>query len=155
MVPKTVAGCPLCEKQGGLPIWHGPRFRVVRVEDTEGFPAFYRVVWQDHATEFSDLPPADRVLCMEAVAQVERVLRAQLRPDKINLAAFGNVVPHLHWHVTARFESDSHFPAPSWAQPLRPRDTVHEAALVRRLPAVDAAMFARLSSAFPADGAGA
>jgi diadenosine tetraphosphate (Ap4A) HIT family hydrolase len=42
------------------------------------------------------------------------VLIAQLQPAKVNLAALGNVVPHLHWHVVARFAWDSHFPQPIW-----------------------------------------
>lgn len=132
-------GCPLCEEPGGTLVWRGPLFRIVRAEEA-GFPAFYRVVWQDHLPEFSDLSAADRQLCMEAVAQVEAVLREQLRPDKINLAALGNLVPHLHWHVIARFEDDSHFPRPIWSEPMRERDRAHEAALMRRLPAVDMAI---------------
>lgn len=144
---KKVAGCPLCDADGGVPIWAGPRFRLIRAEEA-GFPAFYRVVWVGHVAEFSDLSQADRALCMEAVALVERVLRSELRPDKINLAALGNMVPHLHWHVLARFEDDSHFPSPIWAAPLRERDAAHEAALARRLPAVDAAMAARFAAAF-------
>ena len=47
---------------------------------------------------------------MGAVSSVERVLRDALAPTKINLASLGNVVPHLHWHVIARFDWDSHFP---------------------------------------------
>ncbi len=57
---------------------------------------------------------------MEAVATVEQCLRDVLMPTKINLAALGNMVPHLHWHVIARFEWDSHFPAPVWSAPQRP-----------------------------------
>jgi len=144
---KKVPACPLCETDGGVPVWAGARFRVIRAEEP-GFPAFYRVVWTDHVAEFSDLSTADRALCMEAVALVERVLRSELRPDKINLAALGNMVPHLHWHVVARFEDDSHFPAPLWAAPVRERDTAHEAALARRLPAVDAALAARFDAVF-------
>jgi len=45
---------------------------------------------------------------------VEQVLRETLAPTKINLAALGNMVPHLHWHVIARFDWDSHFPQPIW-----------------------------------------
>ena len=45
----------------------------------------------------------------------ERVLRAELAPDKINLATLGNQVPHLHWHVIPRFADDAHFPDPVWA----------------------------------------
>jgi len=52
---------------------------------------------------------------MATVLAVERVLREQLKPDKINLASLGNVVPHLHWHVIPRWTDDSHFPDPIWA----------------------------------------
>ena len=61
---------------------------------------------------------------MDAVAAVEQVLRAELRPCKINLAALGNLVPHLHWHVVARFDWDSHYPAPIWSAAIRPVDSV-------------------------------
>ncbi|RZI85826.1 MAG: HIT family protein [Rubrivivax sp.] len=114
--------CPLCAGDGGLVVARTSRFRVVRVADGEEarrFPAFYRLIWTDHVAEFSDLPVTDRHACMDAVAEIERVLRSLLAPTKINLATLGNVVPHLHWHVIARFDWDSHFPAPVWASPQR------------------------------------
>ena len=69
--------------------------------------------------EWSDLSLAEQAALMGAVGAVERVLRDALAPTKINLASLGNVVPHLHWHVIARFDWDSHFPAPVWAAPAR------------------------------------
>src|SRR5690606_2355325 len=48
------------------------------------------------------------------VLRVEMVQRALLRPDKINLASLGNVVPHLHWHVIPRWHDDRHFPNAVW-----------------------------------------
>lgn len=131
--------CPLCTTHGGALIWRGDKLRVIRAAE-EGFPAFYRVVWADHAAELSDLSAADRALCMDAVAVVERVLREQLSPTKINLAALGNMVAHLHWHVIARYDWDSHFPASVWAPALRVRDEAREAAVAQQLPAVDAAL---------------
>jgi diadenosine tetraphosphate (Ap4A) HIT family hydrolase len=110
--------CPLCNGPGGPVVFQGAKFRLVRVQEA-GFPAFYRLIWSDHVAEFSDLGLADRQLCMDAVVQVEQTLRAHLRPDKINLATLGNLVPHLHWHIVARFEWDSHFPAPVWASAQR------------------------------------
>ena len=65
-------------------------------------------------------------------------------PAKINLASLGNVVPHLHWHVIARYEWDSHFPAPVWAHPQRECDTVRETLVAERLPALHALMRERL-----------
>ena len=116
------AGCPLCTTDGGLVVARTAKFRVVRVVDgdeAQRFPAFYRLIWAQHVAEFSDLPDTDRHACMDAVTEIERVLRSLLKPTKVNLASLGNVVPHLHWHVIARFEGDSHFPAPVWAEPRR------------------------------------
>ena len=111
----------MCAGPGGVPVFQAPRWRVIRVED-EAFPAFYRVVWGEHVAEFSSLTLADRQACMEAVCVVERELIAALAPLKINLAALGNVVPHLHWHVIARFAWDSHFPQPIWGASQRVAD---------------------------------
>lgn len=134
-----VAGCPLCDAAGGHVVLRADRFRVVRAQE-EGFPAFYRVIWNDHVPEFSELAPADRILCMEAVACVERVLREQLKPTKINLAALGNMVPHLHWHVIARFDWDSRFPAPVWAAAQREVDPARIAAIEAVRPRLEQAL---------------
>ena len=131
--------CILCAQPGGQLIWQGEHLRLIRADEA-GFPAFYRIVWNTHVAEFSDLSAAQRQHCMEAVALVEQVLRQQLQPTKINLATLGNVVPHLHWHIIARYDWDSHFPAPVWASAQRPRDSVREAAVVAQLPMVDTAL---------------
>jgi diadenosine tetraphosphate (Ap4A) HIT family hydrolase len=74
------------------------------------------------------------------------VLRDTLAPTKVNLATLGNVVPHLHWHVIARFDWDSHFPAPVWAAPQRDDVPGGAAArLAQPLTAVDAAIARALS----------
>ncbi|MFH0130392.1 HIT family protein [Variovorax sp. VaC1] len=138
-----VQGCPLCEGAGGRVVFEGAKLRVIHAEEA-GFPAFYRVVWRSHAAEFSDLEASDRVLCMEAVTVVEQCLREHLKPAKINLAALGNMVPHLHWHVIARFADDSHFPGSIWAPVQREVNAAQQAQVAARLPAIEAAMIERL-----------
>ena len=120
--------CPLCEADGGLLVFRNHDLRIIQADEA-GFPAFYRVVWNRHVAEFSDLSATERQICMHAVARVEQVLRSELQPAKINLAALGNMVPHLHWHVIARFDWDSHFPAPVWSAPQRPVDEAQVAAV--------------------------
>ncbi len=129
--------CPLCQQDGGELVWRGEKLRVIRADEA-GFPAFYRVVWNTHVAEFSDLNAAERAHCMDVVVQVERALRQHLQPRKINLATLGNMVAHLHWHVVARFDWDSHFPAPVWAPAQRERALAQEAAVRARLPALQA-----------------
>ena len=47
---------------------------------------------------------------------VQRTLRALFAPDKLNVAAIGNLVPQLHVHHVARFAGDSEWPAPVWGR---------------------------------------
>ena len=137
-------GCVLCEGPGGDLVFDGPLFRVIRT-DEGGFPAFYRLVWNDHVAEFSDLEPAERRFCIDAVAVVEQCLRAHLRPDKVNLAALGNAVPHLHWHIIARFRWDSHFPAPVWAAAQRQASAAELARILDLRRALENAMREQLA----------
>ncbi len=139
----TVAGCPLCEADGGLLIFKNQQLRVIQAVEA-GFPAFYRVVWNTHVAEFSSLSPDERNACMNAVVAVEQVLREQLKPTKINLAALGNAVPHLHWHVVARFDWDSHFPGSVWAAPQRAADAEKLAQLALQCEQVNGLLAAKL-----------
>ncbi|MBF0438461.1 MAG: HIT family protein [Magnetococcales bacterium] len=55
------------------------------------------------------------------MALASRLLRTLYQPDKINVAALGNMVPQLHIHVIARFRGDDAWPHPVWGQhPSRP-----------------------------------
>ena len=85
---------------------------------------------------------------MDVVCALEQVLITALQPTKINLAALGNVVPHLHWHVIARFEADSHFPQPVWGAPQREQANP-ERLLAIDLSELDARVKAALQSVFP------
>ena len=113
--------CELCAASGGDVLWADERCRVVLVADAQGmaFPGYCRVVWQAHVAEMTDLTSADAAHLLRVTFAVERVLRRQLSPDKINLASLGNLTPHLHWHVIPRWRDDSHFPSPIWATPRR------------------------------------
>lgn len=137
--------CPLCDGIGGTLVFQGPRWRVIRATEA-AFPAFYRVVWQDHVAEFSDLDAAARNEVMGVVVAVEEALRRHLRPAKINLATLGNQVPHLHWHVVARFTDDSHFPDPVWAAPRREVNAALNERLSAALPALETDLRARLAA---------
>jgi len=114
----SVAGCELCERTGGELLHQAAQFRVVLIDD-DNYPGYCRVIWQDHVKEVTDLPELDRMLLMDVLWQVEQVVREVMQPEKINLASFGNMVPHLHWHVIPRYTDDVHFPQPVWGQAQR------------------------------------
>lgn len=135
--------CELCRQVGGLPVWQGDLLRVIRVPDVD-HPAFYRVIWQAHVAEWTDLPPEHRSLLMRSVAQVETALRAAVQPDKVNLASLGNMVAHLHWHVIARYRWDAHWPQPVWGMRQREVSPAAETRLPMSLSELDARVVAAL-----------
>ncbi|MBN8744991.1 MAG: HIT family protein [Thiomonas arsenitoxydans] len=131
--------CALCKTDGGRLIWRGAEFRLIRADDAL-LPAFYRVVWNAHVAEFSELSALQRLTCLDAVTLAEQLLRETLAPDKINLASLGNVVPHLHWHVIARWRWDAYWPQSAWSAAQRPADDAMLVSLGARLPEVDAVL---------------
>jgi len=125
-------GCPLCHEPGGEMLWQDELCRLVLVADAD-YPGFCRVVWKHHVAEMTDLDSRERRHLMSVVFAAESALRAALRPDKVNLASLGNVVPHLHWHVVPRWRDDRHFPNAVWGAAMReaPRRPPAEAAALR------------------------
>ena len=111
------------------------------VEDPD-YAGFCRVIWNDHVREMTDLGAAGREHCMRVVFAVEQALRSVLKPHKINLASFGNLTPHLHWHVIPRWVNDAHFPNSVWGGRRRtnPRPAAAPAAPPLR-PLLAAALF--------------
>lgn len=111
--------CPLCAANAEAVLWRDDFCRVILVDDAD-YPGFCRVILSRHIKEMTDLDVGQRLRLMNVVFAVETAVREVLRPDKINLASLGNMVPHLHWHVIPRFAGDRHFPDAIWAAPRRP-----------------------------------
>lgn len=111
--------CPLCKVLEQKILFETESLYVIAVEDDAKAPAFCRVIWKEHIQEMTDLTTHEQQYLMSWVFKVEAVMRQVLQPTKMNLASFGNQVPHLHWHVIARFQTDSCFPDPIWAPEKR------------------------------------
>ncbi len=129
--------CELCVQPGGTLLSQSETCRVIRVSDPY-YPGFCRVIWKDHVREMTDLPENARNHLMQVVFAVEAVVRQLFSPDKINLASFGNVVPHMHWHIIPRWRDDRHFPEPVWG-------SVHREGSVQRAAVSDTELSAALS----------
>lgn len=66
------------------------------------------------AVEWFDLAPDDQHRLLDECARAGEALKALHAPDKLNVAALGNVVSQLHVHVIARFRDDAAWPRPVW-----------------------------------------
>jgi diadenosine tetraphosphate (Ap4A) HIT family hydrolase len=90
-----------------------PLCRVLLMKDRR-FPWLILVPERDGIREIHELPPEDRKQLVEEIALASEVLERTCRPAKLNVGALGNIVPQLHIHVVARFETDPAWPGPVW-----------------------------------------
>lgn len=96
----------------------------IRLMDDANYPWLIVIPQVDGARELFDLDAAQRTQLIEDVTLAGTALNALFTPDKLNVAALGNLVPQLHVHVVARHVDDPAWPAPVWgrvqAQPYSP-----------------------------------
>jgi diadenosine tetraphosphate (Ap4A) HIT family hydrolase len=69
--------------------------------------------------EFSECSYPLRLEILKMLDFLEKEMIGYFNPDKINIASFGNYVPHVHFHIQARFKNDSFFPEPTWGKKMR------------------------------------
>jgi diadenosine tetraphosphate (Ap4A) HIT family hydrolase len=89
---------------------------------------------RDDVSEIHQLTEADQQQLLRESSQLARVLETVCAPDKLNIAALGNIVPQLHLHHIARYRNDPAWPAPVWGRVApRPYDETQLAVLLEQL----------------------
>ncbi len=96
-----------------LEIGHLPLSLVLLMKDAN-FPWLILVPRVDGAREIVDLDNFQRQQLLDESCVVLELLQQLFNPDKLNVAALGNVVAQLHVHHIARFKTDKAWPKPVW-----------------------------------------
>ncbi|MCK5396503.1 MAG: HIT domain-containing protein [Gammaproteobacteria bacterium] len=78
------------------------------------YPWFILLPNRENTTEIHQLTVPDQQQLFAESMFFCRCLDTVFHPDKLNIAALGNVVPQLHVHHIARFTTDACWPAPIW-----------------------------------------
>jgi diadenosine tetraphosphate (Ap4A) HIT family hydrolase len=86
----------------------------VLLMNNKQYPWLILVPERENIKEIIDLDHNEQVLLMEEIARVSHAIKNLYAPDKINIAALGNMVPQLHVHIIARFKTDTTWPYPVW-----------------------------------------
>ena len=73
--------CPLCAPEEEHVIVANDKFRIIRVKDPE-FPGYFRLIWQDHVKEVSDLDLEARLIMWDALTRLEKAIIEAIRPEK-------------------------------------------------------------------------
>ena len=97
------------------------------------FPWIILVPEREFIGDLTDISISGRMLLMEESTSIMSILRKIYMPDKINMAALGNIVPQFHMHIVARFKTDPAWPDPVWGNgkpsiPYSPAEQRHASA---------------------------
>jgi len=111
--------------------------RVLLMDDVR-FPWLILVPRRAGMRELIDLPRAEQHVLLDEIERCATALRNMDKPDKLNVAALGNVVAQLHVHVIARTRQDAAWPRPVWG--IGARIAYDDSALQRRLSSLRAAL---------------
>lgn len=110
-VPAVALACAACSGS-----WPDPADRIAELGESvlylhvdQFFPGWSVLVLRRHALELFELEPGERARLMDEVSDVARALALAFDARKVNYALFGNLLPHVHWHVIPRLAAD---PAP-------------------------------------------
>ncbi|WP_256646780.1 HIT domain-containing protein [Thermomonas paludicola] len=107
----------------------------VRLMDDANHPWLVLVPKVADAVEIIDLDAAQRSQLTAEIDAASRVLKTLFKPDKLNVAALGNLVPQLHVHVIARFRTDIAWPRPVWGaanvRPYAPEELIERVTALR------------------------
>ncbi len=90
------------------------RLSELRLMNDNRFPWLILIPMRQGITEVHQLEHQDQQLLIKESSLVSQLLMDFFRPDKINIAALGNLVPQLHWHLVARTRKDPCWPGPVW-----------------------------------------
>ena len=107
-----------------------PLCQVLLIDDAN-YPWLVLVPAREDLRDFHDLAPDDMAQATAEIVRASEALTSVFDPDKINVAALGNMVPQLHIHVIARFTNDAAWPQPVWG--VVPAQAYAPAALDARL----------------------
>lgn len=71
------------------------------------------VALDTHETELFHLEPCTLQRFTRDVARAAAALQGAFGPDKVNYAIYGDLAPHLHYHVVPKYRG-----GPSWGEPF-------------------------------------
>lgn len=99
-----------------------PESDLIRIELHESEVPWLTVFVKRRVKEVSQCTAEEKAEVFAALDVIEKAMLEYYRPEKINIASFGNMLPQVHWHIMARFKEDSFFPEPMWGAQRREAD---------------------------------
>ena len=119
--------CPACERIERIRRGADAEFVATLAEshvvlaDEQAYRGYCILFAKEHHEQLFDLALDRQLRLYEDVARVGKAIVRELAPVRLNVACLGNMVTHVHWHLTPRYADDPEPQHPIWVRPLGER----------------------------------
>ncbi len=104
--------CVLCDKTESIQKLDFPYFITEFkhsywiLGDHQFFKGYSQIIYKEHIRDMHDLDLKVQSELFMEVMKADEITRKVLNPWKMNFGMYGNVVPHIHWHLFPRYETE-------------------------------------------------
>ena len=108
----TTQNCILCDRvaaasRGVLPsLIHQFHNSMLLVGDNQFHRGYCVLVYKEHVREMHDLPDVMQGILFAELMTATTAIAKAFKPWKMNHACYGNQVPHIHWHIFPRYDTE-------------------------------------------------
>jgi diadenosine tetraphosphate (Ap4A) HIT family hydrolase len=116
----SMADCVFCSKIPKLLdekssfVVHEFKNSVLIVGEHQTFPGYCVLVLKSHVVELFDLDFPTQIEFQRELVASAHAINLAFSAEKMNVSSYGNMTPHLHWHIFPRKKSDANWPQPPW-----------------------------------------
>jgi diadenosine tetraphosphate (Ap4A) HIT family hydrolase len=120
---KTTPACGICAMIDRIRAGKFPDFIAelnscyVILGDQQFYRGYCVLFAKIHATELYLMPADAACALFEEMRLTAEAIAGIVKPWKMNYECLGNSIPHVHWHLLPRYESDELRHAPVWLRP--------------------------------------
>ncbi len=108
-------------------------FSLLFLKNNKNYPWLILVPKISSASEILDLSETEYNQLNKEIYYISSIVKKIYKPDKINIASIGNIVPQLHFHIVARYKSDNCWPLNVWNDKESNKYTQQEIIIAKNL----------------------
>ena len=109
---KQNQSCSICHRVALWRSGHNPYFihefehSIFVVGDHQFHKGYSLLLLKEHVRELHELTPSAQVELFQELMKAGRALVDTFNPWKMNYSCYGNLDPHIHWHLFPRYDSE-------------------------------------------------
>lgn len=131
--------CSICQRVSLWRAGRSPHFvhefehSIFVVGDQQFHKGYSLLLLKEHVRELHELTPAAQAGLSRELMTAGRALVDAFGPWKMNYSCYGNVDPHVHWHLIPRYDTEPDHQNHPWLHAAEFKDHLIDAETARSL----------------------